>query len=222
MAQSATTVTPPNPTPPTNMGSGIANAGTPPTAAYASTVYNDPWKPGNPSPTGPQMPNTTPSTLPPFLDDGAAGTLEAFAAPNSGTAAEGAGTEVVVTATVPNPSPAGQLKTVSDLGDYVGGANSINAQHASSLSPATNPALSSIAPTTAVSGASGTDTITCTGTNFTRQSVVYRDGIAMPTTFVSATSITAAVSKRATAGASVISVRTGGVVETVTKPLTYT
>ena len=35
------------------------------------------------------------------------------------------------------------------------------------MSPATNPALASITPTTAASGASGTQLITCTGTNFT-------------------------------------------------------
>jgi len=114
--------------------------------------------------------------------------------------------------------PGGKLKTYSDLGNYTTAPNS---QHASSLSPATNPALASISPTTAVSGASGTDTITCTGTNFTRQSVVYRDGIAMPTTFVSATSITAVVTKRATAGASSITVITGGAVTTTGQTLTY-
>jgi hypothetical protein len=102
-----------------------------------------------------------------------------------------------------------------------------NASHASSLSPATNPALASIAPTTAVSGASGTDTITFTGTNFTKQSVVWvQHGTLTPvkvaTTFVSATSLTAPVPKRTAAGATTVWVVTGGAVETVTKPITYT
>jgi hypothetical protein len=96
-----------------------------------------------------------------------------------------------------------------------------NQTHASSLSPATNPTLTTIAPTTAVSGASGTDTITATGTGFTPQSVIYRDGIAMKTTYVSATSLTAPVTKRTSAGASSITVVTGGVVTTAGQTLTY-
>jgi hypothetical protein len=188
MAQSNATVTPDGPTPPTNFTGQIG-----------------------------MRPPTTGGLNP--IDDGAAGTGTAFATPSAGgTAYEGAGTEVVATSSVPNPSPAGQMQTVSDLGNYT---TTPNGQHASSLSPTTNPALASISPTTAVSGASGTDTITCTGTNFTRQSVVYANGVAMPTTFVSPTSITAAVRKKTSAGTWPITVVTGGVVTTASQTLTY-
>src|SRR5262245_54046225 len=139
MAQSTTTVTPPNPTPPTNFGSGIANAGPttpPPSTAFADSVYGnitpggDPWHPGR-----------SPNTVPPYLDDGTAGAAFAFAAPNSGAAAEGAGSEIAVVQTygsfvmVPGSAasyqptgqtpawaagdPGGPLRTFSDLGSYV-------------------------------------------------------------------------------------------------------
>jgi|SRR5262252_4609069 len=284
MAQSALTVTPPNPTPPTNFACTGVTGPNPPN--FTRQTYNDPknWGTG------------TPSFPPPYFDDGTAQATMAFvantAALASGTSAadnaggtagagaggtgvnstagtypgtgagsgsppttvnnvglvpasasaahEGAGSETVVTQTynaavlVPGVAasyqPTGQtpawaagaaggpMRTFSDEGNYT---TTPNQSHASSLSPATNPALASISPTTAVSGASGTDTITCTGTNFTRQSVVYRDGIAMPTTYVSATSLTAVVTKRATAGASTITVLTGGVVTTAGQTLTY-
>lgn len=221
MAQSTTTVTPPNPTPPTNFGSGYANTGPttkPPNVAFVDAVYGtltpggDPWHPG-----------VAPNSVPPYLDDGTAAAGTAFAAPNSGAASEGAGTEVVVTQTYPSTvfNPAGPLQTVSDLGSYVGGANSINAQHASSLSPATNPALASISPTSTTSGG-GTVALTCTGTNFTRQSVIYVNGVAQTTTYVSATSLTATVTKKATAGTWPVTVVTGGAVVTAPQTLTFT
>ena len=245
MAQNALTVTPPNPTPPTNMSCTGATPPNPPN--YTKNTYAD-WADNTKFDSAP----------PPFYDDGAAGPLTAFAAntaalasgsgataggtegsypgatngvvPASGSVAhEGAGTEVVVTASVPNPSPNGQLQTVSCLGAYT---RTPNGDHASSLSPSTNPALASIAPTTAVSGPSGTDTITFTGTNFTKQSVVWVNHVAIagavpravPTTFVSPTSLTAAVPKRPTAApaSTLLWVVTGGVVETGTKLLAYT
>ena len=58
-----------------------------------------------------------------------------------------------------------------------------NANHASSLSPATNPTLTSIAT---IASGGGTGTCTATGTNFTRQSVLNVNGISYPTTFASA------------------------------------
>ena len=73
-------------------------------------------------------------------------------------------------------------------------------QHASSMSPVTNPALASITPTTAVSGASGTQLITCTGTNFTPGCRIWIDNVEQTTTFASATSLTTTVTKSATAG----------------------
>lgn len=193
MAQSALTVTPPNPTPPTNMS----------------------------------FLGTTPPTAPaqPAADDGAAGTLTAFAVKTASVdnvnfpsvEHEARGTEVVVTQTSPNPSPAGQHQTVSVLGNYTSVPSQ---QHASSLSPATNPALSSLAPNPTPSGG-GTIALTATGTNFTRQSVIYVNGVAQATTFVSATSLTATPAKRPTAGTWPVFVRTGGVVDTANVTWTF-
>ena len=72
-----------------------------------------------------------------------------------------------------------------------------NANHASSLSPATNPTLTSIAT---IASGGGTGTCSATGTDFTRQSVLNVNGISYPTTFVSTTNITATTAKKATAG----------------------
>ena len=192
------------------------------------------------------------TAAPPYFDDGTAGSLTAFAANTaalaSGTGAtaggtensypgaaggvvpastsvphEGAGTEVVVTITYPpaysGAAPQPPLLMVSDLGSYT---QNPNAQHASSLSPATNPTLATIAPTTAVSGPSGTTTVTATGVGFTRQSVIYANGVAQPTTFVSSTSLTAPVTKKTSAGTWPITVVTGGVVTTAPQTFTWT
>ena len=252
MAQSALTVTPPNPTPPTNF---TCTGATPPNVPnYTKNTYNDPknWSSVNPK-----------DFPPPYFDDGSALTGTAFAAntaalasgsaatagggegtypgagsppfnPNMGGAVpasssvahEGAGSEVVVTAAVPNPSPAGQLQTVSCLGNFTGIANaagqsiSPNATHASSLSPAVNPALTSVA----AGGASGGGNATCTatGTNFTKQSVLQINGITYPTTFVSSTSLTASAPKKATAGSLPVYVITGGVVISGPQNWTFT
>src|SRR6188508_2338540 len=160
MAQSAITVTPTSPTPPSNMS----------------------------------FLGTTPPTAPaqPVADDGAAGTLTVFAAKTASSdnanfpsvEHEGKGTEVTVVA----PGSRAEAPTIafSDLGSYT---QYPNQQHASSLSPATNPTLSTAGPTTA-SGA-GNATVTATGVGFTKQSVIWVNGIAYPTTFVSSTSLTA-------------------------------
>jgi alcohol dehydrogenase class IV len=111
---------------------------------------------------------------------------------------------------------------VSDLGAFTGVANSPNSQHASSLSPAANPTLTTIAPTTAVSGSGTTALTAVTGTNFTPQSVVYANGIAIPTVFVSKTTLTATMPKKATAGTWPITVVTGGVVTTTAQTFTWT
>jgi hypothetical protein len=236
MAQSALTVTPPNPTPPTNMGFTGATPPNPPN--YTKNTMNDPknWSSINPK-----------DFPPPYYDDGTAGALTqitsaqpALASGSGATAGgtegsypgaangvvpastsvdgEGRGTEVVVTATVPNPSGAGQLQTVSVLGNYT---TEPNKQHASSLSPATNPALASISPTTTASG-TGTFALTATGTNFTRQSVIYVNGVAQNTTYVSPTSLTANPTKKSSAGTWPVTVVTGGVVTTAPQTLTFT
>jgi hypothetical protein len=163
---------------------------------------------------------------------------------SSSVAHEGAGTEASVTATyatgvlVPGSAatyiPTGQtpawaegaaggpLITASDLGSFTGVAAPPNQAHLSSLSPATNPTLTTIAPTTAVSG-SGTVALTAvTGVGFTRQSVVYANGVAIPTVFVSPTTLTATMPKKATAGPWNITVVTGGVVTTTAQVFTWT
>jgi hypothetical protein len=201
MAQNALTVTPPNPTPPTNMSFVGATPPTDPAQAAA--------------------------------DDGTAGTWSVFAAKTaaagSGTSVdhEGKGTETVVTQSYNSAvyNPAGPLTTFSDLGNYT---TTPNGQHASSLSPATNPALASISPTTAVSGA-GTVVVTCTGTNFTKQSVIctnvtgnYAGLRTWPTTFVNSTTLTATITKPASAENWQFRVRTGGAVETPSQAFTFT
>jgi hypothetical protein len=255
MAQSALTVTPHNPSPPTNFGTGYANTGLPtslpPNLAFADTVYGvidatpggpasgDPWHPGVATLNG----VSTGNTVPPYLDDGTAATAIAFAAPNSGTAAEGAGTEVVVTQTyaagvlVPGSAatylPTGQtpawaegaaggpVRMFSCLGNFTGVANSPNGSHASSLSPIAATTLTTATPGNTTAGG-GNTTLAVVGTNFTSQSVVWYGGVAYPTTFNSPTSLSvAAVPKKATAGTIPVYVVTAGATTTATVNATY-
>ena len=261
MAQSALTVTPPNPSPPTNFPSTGTTAPNPPN--FSKTHYANPFNlDANGRPQSPYGVNPNPA---PYYDDGTALTPTAFAAnvaalaggsggtaggtegtyPGTGTNVsmggavpasssvphEGAGTEVVVTQTYPAGvvNPAGPLITVSaGQASFTGVTNSPNASHASSLTPLTNPAISAT-PATALSPstiAAGVNTfaLTVTGTGFTRQSVVYINGIPQATVFVSSTSLTvAAALKKATAGTFPVTVVTGGVVVTANAPvMTYT
>jgi hypothetical protein len=229
MAQSAVTVTNENPTPPTNISSiGL----TPPNPTnYLAAVY------------GP------PPTLPPFFDDGIAapsgsynetgsplvplGTVTTFAAAHAlvsdstgktSAAPEGAGNETLFTQSynpavlVPIP-----LKTVGcGPALTVGVLPSPNQLAGSSLSPATNPALTSITPGSTVSGV-GNTTLTATGTNFTPQSVVYVNGVAQTTVFASSTSLTcASVTKKTSAGPWPVTVVTAGAVSTAPQTWTFT
>jgi len=233
MAQSALTVTPPSPTPPTNMSFTGASPPNPPN--YAKNTYNDPknWGVG------------TPTYPPPFFDDGAAGALTAFAANTAALASgsgataggtegsypgavngavpastsvphEGAGTEVVVTA--PGSNVNCPTVMVSDLGSYT---TVPNQQHASSMSPAVNPTLASIAPTTAVKG-TGTQLITCTGTGSTPGCRIWANNVEQTTTFTNATTISATVKKPPDAGAWPIDVKLGGVPVLSTRTFTWT
>jgi hypothetical protein len=251
MAQSALTVTPPNPTPPTNFSFTGVTGPNPPN--YTKNTMNDPrnWAANPPAPTYP----------PPFYDDGSAGAGTAFAAntaalaggsgataggtentypgigglsppaPNMGGAVpastsaahEGAGTEVVVTQTYPATifNPAGPLVTCSAGAAVTNVANPPNGAHASSLSPATALTVTSIGTNNTASGA-GTVSQTVTGTGFTRQSVIYVNGVAQTTTYVSSTSLTApTVTKKATAGTWPVTVVTAGAVAAPT-PVTWT
>jgi hypothetical protein len=95
-----------------------------------------------------------------------------------------------------------------------------NQLHASSLSPATNPTLTSVS----AGGASGGGTATCTatGVGFTKQSVLNINGINYPTTFVSSTSLTAVAPKKATSGNLPVVVITGGAVQTAPQNWAFT
>src|SRR5262249_27574482 len=150
----------------------------------------------------------TPGTYP---GTGTSGMFQGAVPASTSVAHEGAGTEVVATATysssvlVPGSAatymptgqtpawaegaPGGPVITVGDEGSYT---TAPNQTHASSLSPpyANNPTLTSLGTPSSVSGA-GTVSQTVTGTGFTRQSVIYVNGVAQTTTFTSATSLTA-------------------------------
>jgi hypothetical protein len=177
---------------------------------------------------------------PPYFDDGAAGSLVAFAANTaalaSGTGAtaggtegsypgaangvvpastsvahEGAGTEVVVTPpgniqyTFPGSVVVDTTRMVSDLGAYT---STPNASHASYLTGGAVPTTTA----TSAGGASGAGTtlLTVTGTNFNRSSVVYVDGVAQTTNYVSATSLTVTnAPKKATTGNRAVTVVNG-------------
>jgi hypothetical protein len=243
MAQSALTVTPPNPTPPTNMS--FTGATPPNVPNYTKATYAD-W-----------LDNTKfDSAPPPYFDDGAAGAVGTFAANTaalaSGTGATSGGTEntypgasggAVPASTSVAHEAAGTETSVTATGNisytYPGGgtqdtgkmygvgpaqtAASIaagpNASHASSLSPATNPTLTSIAT---IASGGGNGTCTATGTNFTRQSVLNVNGVNYPTTYTSPTTISCTAPKKATAGTLPVYVITGGVVQTATVNWTFT
>jgi hypothetical protein len=268
MAQSALTVTTPNPTPPTNFG---FTGATPPNAPnYTKLTYTNyvgvglataqggPGAP--PAPLGLWSAVTNP---PPYYDDGAAGSPVVFAAnvaalasgtgatsggtentyPGTGTfpftapntvgavpastsvAHEGAGTETLFTQTYSGAILAPIPLTTVGCGPTQTAATILagpNASHASSLSPTTAPALTSITPTTAVSGTGTTALTAVTGTGFNKQSVVYANGVAIPTVFVSATSLTATMPKKATSGTWPVTVVTGGAITTAPQTFTWT
>jgi hypothetical protein len=271
MAQSALTVTPPNPTYPSNFSSTGVTGPNPPNLTkinyanpfnltlLAGGAVNSPQLATDGRPQSPYGVNPSP---PPYYDDGTAGTATVFAtnvaalaggtgATSGGTegtypgtdtapfdtpnmvgavpastsvAHEGAGTEVLVTQTYSSAIflPAGPLLTVSTGPTLT--ANAMpqpNRDHASSLSKATLPGLTSATPGNTTAGA-GNTTLAVVGTNFTPQSVVYYNGVAYPTVFVSATSLTvAAVPKKTSAGTIPVYVITGGVVTTAGVNATY-
>ena len=96
-----------------------------------------------------------------------------------------------------------------------------NKYHGSSLSPATNP-TGTIAPITATAGV-GTVALTATGVGFiSGQSKIRVNGINLPTTFVSSTSLTATLTKKTTAGTWPMHVVTGGTVNTADQTFTFT
>ena len=144
---------------------------------------------------------------------------------------EGSGTEVTVLApgNITHTYVVGTLdmsRTVS-CGPVQTAATIVagpNATHASSMTPvfANNPALASITPTTAAKASSGTQLITCTGTNFTPGCRIWVDNQERSTTFVSATSLTTTVNKNPNAGVWQVEVKLGGVTVPSAKPFTWT
>ena len=193
MGQSAITVTPTNPSPPTN----FSFLGTTPPTAPAQPVADD----------------GAAGTLTVF----AAKTASSDNANFPSLDHEGKGTETVVVA----PGSRTECPTVafSDLGSWT---NEPNRTHASSLTPVTQPTLASITPTTAVSGPTGTRLITCTGTGFTQGCDIWFNGRQVDTTFVSATSLTATVKKNPTPAVVPVDVKLGGTAVNSTRNFTWT
>lgn len=210
MAHNNLTVTNPNPTPPTNFVNTGATAPNP--ATFDPLCYAD-YQADSDFDTNP----------PPYYDDGTAGSLAAFAAKKAALAVggtsvdhEGLGTEVVVTITTPNPNA--PLIMASCLGNYT---STPNASHASCLSSAVTPTITSLSAG-GVSGA-GTTSLTVTGTNFNRSSVVYVNGIAQNTNYVSATSLTVATApKKTSAGNLPVTVTTNSGVPTAATNWVFT
>jgi len=241
MAQSALTVTPPNPTPPTNMSFTGATPPNPPN--YTKLTYED-YRPDTDFDTNP----------PPYFDDGSAGSLILFAANTSALASgsgataggtegsypgaaagtvpastsvahEGAGTELSVTSTysagIYIPGGATIMVSTGPVLTAASIAAGPNASHASSLSPTTNPAFASLTVGSSVSG-SGTTLLTCTGTNFVPGCRIWVNNVEQSTTFVSATSLTATINKKASAGTWPVDVKLGGLVMPSTRTITWT
>lgn len=250
MAQSALTVTPPNPTPPTNFSSTGSTPPNPPNFTKLSYLNT----------TGVglnEIPRVTFANPPPYFDDGSAGALTTFASATSalasGTGAtsggtentypgaasgavpastsvanEGAGTETSVTQTYSSAiyNPAGAMVMVGCgpalPADAVGGRNiNPNQVHPSSLSPATNPTFASLTVGSAVSG-TGTTLLTCTGTGYVPGCRIVVNNSEQTTTYVSATSLTATINKKAQAGTWPVDVELGGVPVASTRTITWT
>jgi hypothetical protein len=205
MAQNATTVTAPNPTPPTNL---IFVGATPPLDLLQTAVDD-----GIPAFTG---------TLGSHNENagGAGGPSRiAFttstAAAGSGTSAthEGRGTETSLTqsygANIYAPIPlvmvgAGPTQNAASI---LAGPNATSASGAALL--ATPTITGSPAPNNVASGA-GTVAITLTGTNYTPSSKVYIDGILQTSNYVSPTSLTVTnAPKRISAGTRSVVVTNG-------------
>jgi hypothetical protein len=228
MAQNALTATPPNPTPPTNLSSiGLSP---PDPLTYLANVYSDPknWSATNPKDFPPPffddgVANTYPvisqnegggvngTTVPSVVGNtkvfAAAHALVADSTGAATATAEGSGTELAVTAAVPNPSPAGQLVMVSTgLTLTPGTLPTPNATHASTLSGSAVPTLTGASGASNVAGP-GTTLLTATGTNYNRGSVINISGVPQQTNYVSATSLTVTNAwKKQTAGAGTLPV----------------
>lgn len=211
MAQNPLTVTQANPTPPTNLVYGGWTPGTDP----AQAVVDDGVSPSV-SLNEPSLSRTV------FAAKTAVAGTAGFVSNDH----EGRSTETSFTqsysSSVFTPVPL----VMVGAGPAASAATILagpNANHASSLSPATNPTLTSLGTTTSASGASGTYSQTVTGVGFTPQSKIWVNGVAQATTYNSSTSLTApAVTKKTSAGTWPVVVVTGGVVQTAAQTWTFT
>lgn len=212
MAQNPLTVTAANPTPPTNL---IFVGNTSPldpaqTAVDDGLVAQTPNALSNAAANGHTLNEASGTTyaaagLITFTTSTAAANTAGAPGANISNTHEARGTETSTTAASATPNALGQMKMVG-VGPAVdtqakrdGGPNG---QHASSLSPTTNltPTTTGATGASNVSGV-GTTVLTVTGTNYNRTSVVYLNGVAQITNYVSATSLTVTNAlKRTTAG----------------------
>jgi len=221
VAQNAFTVTPPNPTPPTN----LSYVGNTPPLDPAQAYIDD------------GIPTAVPNSRSVAAANGAtlnepSGTKTSFAAkvaaantagaPGAGISVdpEGAGAEVPLSVSSTLQSGATFTTTWVVLNPPAYSSNP-NATHASSLSATVASTLTGVTGASNVSGV-GTTSLTATGTLFNRSSVLYVNGIAQNTQYVSPTSLTVATaSKKLTAGTVPCYVVTnGGVTSTVNWTLT--
>ena len=200
MAQNAFTVTPPNPTPPTN----LSYVGNTPPLDPAQAYIDDGIAAAVPNSRLLTPTNTNTLNEP-------AGALTAFAvkvaaantagAPGAGVSVdhEGRGAEVPLSVTSTLQSGATWTTTWVVLNPPAY-SNNPNGTHASSLSATVTSTLTGVTGASNVSGV-GTTSLTATGTLFNRSSVLYVNGIAQNTQYVSPTSLTVATaSKKLTAG----------------------
>jgi hypothetical protein len=234
-------VTPPNPSPPTNFSSTGASMPNPPN--FTKNTYNDPknWSATNPKDfPPPYFDDGAAGALGTFAANTAAlasgsgataggtegtypGTANGAVPASSSVAHEGAGMEnaaVLAPGNIVHTYPGGgTMNTSQTFSINSPRTTNPNADHPSSLSPAGMATVTAIAPNNIASGA-GTQAITVTGTGFTRQSVIWVNGVALATTYVSSTSLTATANKKATAGTLPYYVATAGTVQTA--PLNWT
>ena len=240
MAQSALTVTPPNPTPPTNMVFAGVTGPNPPN--YTKVNYAEPngdldanglWTGTSLAPGDRKNPNPPPYT---DVDAGAAGPLQTFAAAASalagGTSTTSGGTEGTYPGTGTGPNGVGAVPastSVAHEGRRHRGHGARAGQHHPHLRgrharhepqrlsrphhdagdarrraerlarvddvAATNPAFASLAVATAAAAPTGTQLISCVGTNFVPGCRIWVNNVERTTTYVSATSITATINK---------------------------
>lgn len=207
MAQNAFTVTPPNPTPPTN----LVFLGTTPPVSPTQAFFDD----GIPTP----VPNSRDLTASNNASINApAGALAAFETSRTSIDSvnfpsvlhEGRGAEVPLSVSSAALA-SGYVHTTAwvVLNPPAYSANP-NAAHASSLSAPVTSTLTSVTGASNVSGV-GTTSLTATGTLFNRSSVLYVNGIPQNTQYVSPTSLTVATAqKRPTAGTLACYVITNG------------